>query len=43
VTIGQTPASVMSFTVTHGKITGSNSISGPARLQRLDLDYLNPC
>jgi RNA polymerase sigma factor (sigma-70 family) len=38
VTIGQTPVSVMSFTVTHGKIAEINSISDPARLQRLNLD-----
>jgi RNA polymerase sigma-70 factor (ECF subfamily) len=42
VTIGQTPVSVMSFTVTRGKIAEINSISNPARLQRLNLDIPQP-
>jgi hypothetical protein len=42
VTIGQTPVSVMSFTVTHGKIAEINSISNPARLQCLNLDIPRP-
>lgn len=42
VTIGQTPISVMGFTVTRGKIAEIDSISNPARLQRLKLDLPQP-
>ena len=41
-TIGQTPVSVIGFTVTHGKIAEINAISNPARLQRLNLDMPQP-
>lgn len=42
VTLGQRPISVMSFTVTRGKITEINSISDPTRLQQLNLDIPQP-
>lgn len=42
VTIDQAPVAVMSFTVTRGKIMELNSITSPARLQRLNLDISQP-